>query len=597
MATTISTQDIVNAKRDIDDIGEAVNEVKIVSPRYGEDFKSIPMITAELQDAINTIVIDDGVPAIAVSDASGKTQQEVNDEVIYFVSSIDHLRDYKPSFDHQVVNTVAYHALTNVGGSSYIYDAASVDADDGFTRIKTSKADGCFKLVEQDQYSIAQLGAQNNDILDAYIQKFISCATTYDLSRKLILEAMSYTATEALPYFTSNLKITGQGAQTVIKYVGADNGVLFKASNAAGTTSPISTVLLSDVSIDMNFIKGATALQCIYSTNESVFKNIQISNIGINGCGVDTSKLWYTFFDNIRVSNPSAVKQGIGLKIRSITGDAISQVNSISYNGFRIGRMDIGVLFDSTSAAHYSLGLFGEIEGCNIGVKHIGTLGVVRMDTFIHYEGNTINIEWGAAGQNVSTTGLINWNGYANSGDFRFNQNHHDVKIRTVPSAASVYMTGSARVAWLGQATANLEQVNYPGTSIPLIDFKERTLEIGRKESTQIYITPDASYGKVISHRYLHTSGSSTTTDLNNFVRILANKTFLKVEFICIRHSDGAYRQFSGMVVRREDGVWNLRKLAGNDFDATFTLEINNNGVITHTGNYYLEVCVLITPC
>ena len=86
MATTISTQDIVDAKRDIDDIGEAVNEVKIVSPRYGEDFKSLPMIAVEAQNtigewesAISLITQEGGVPALAVSDASGVTQQEVND--------------------------------------------------------------------------------------------------------------------------------------------------------------------------------------------------------------------------------------------------------------------------------------------------------------------------------------------------------------------------------------------------------------------------------------------------------------------------------------------------------------------------------------
>lgn len=81
MATTISTQDIIDAKRDIEDIGEAVNEAKIVSPRYGEDFKSLPMIVAEFQDAIDTIVVEDGVPALAVSDASGVTQQEINDQI------------------------------------------------------------------------------------------------------------------------------------------------------------------------------------------------------------------------------------------------------------------------------------------------------------------------------------------------------------------------------------------------------------------------------------------------------------------------------------------------------------------------------------
>lgn len=75
----ITRQELINAKRDARDLGEAVNEVKIVSPRYGEDFKSLPMIVGEFQDAINTIVIEDGVPALTVSDASGKTQQEIND--------------------------------------------------------------------------------------------------------------------------------------------------------------------------------------------------------------------------------------------------------------------------------------------------------------------------------------------------------------------------------------------------------------------------------------------------------------------------------------------------------------------------------------
>lgn len=71
---------ISEAIEDCGTIQEAINEVKIVSPRYGEDFKSLPMIAAEFQDAINTIVVDDGVPAVAVSDSSGKTQQAINDE-------------------------------------------------------------------------------------------------------------------------------------------------------------------------------------------------------------------------------------------------------------------------------------------------------------------------------------------------------------------------------------------------------------------------------------------------------------------------------------------------------------------------------------
>lgn len=86
MAGTINPQDIANAKVDIEDIGESVNEAKVIKPRYGDPYKSIPLVSAEaeakiaeFQQAINTIVIDDGVPAIAVSTASDQDQQEIND--------------------------------------------------------------------------------------------------------------------------------------------------------------------------------------------------------------------------------------------------------------------------------------------------------------------------------------------------------------------------------------------------------------------------------------------------------------------------------------------------------------------------------------
>ncbi len=77
----VTRQELIDAKRDARDLGKAVNEKVIVSPRYGDDFKSLPMIAGEFQDAINTIVIDGGVPALAVSDASGKNQQELNNSM------------------------------------------------------------------------------------------------------------------------------------------------------------------------------------------------------------------------------------------------------------------------------------------------------------------------------------------------------------------------------------------------------------------------------------------------------------------------------------------------------------------------------------
>lgn len=52
MADIVTRRELENAKVDAKDLGEAVNEKVIVSPRYGEDFKSIPMVISEFQAAI-----------------------------------------------------------------------------------------------------------------------------------------------------------------------------------------------------------------------------------------------------------------------------------------------------------------------------------------------------------------------------------------------------------------------------------------------------------------------------------------------------------------------------------------------------------------
>ncbi len=95
----VTRQELIDAKRDARDLGKAVNEKVIVSPRYGEDFKSLPMIASEgeaiissfdsaaqgkineWEAAISLITQEGGVPALAVSDASGVTQQEINESL------------------------------------------------------------------------------------------------------------------------------------------------------------------------------------------------------------------------------------------------------------------------------------------------------------------------------------------------------------------------------------------------------------------------------------------------------------------------------------------------------------------------------------
>lgn len=121
MATTISTQDLIDVKRDIDDIGKAVNEKVIVSPRYGEDFKSLPMIVEEFQDAINTIVVNDGVPALVVVDGD-ENQHDINKTTVRVVDSIHKLLSTN-FMSRKVVRVSSYWSNLGKGGNTFVYDA------------------------------------------------------------------------------------------------------------------------------------------------------------------------------------------------------------------------------------------------------------------------------------------------------------------------------------------------------------------------------------------------------------------------------------------------------------------------------------------
>lgn len=83
MAESITPQDLENVKEDIEDIGQSSNERMIINPRYGAPYKSIPLLSDELQAAIEAAAAAgagaNGWTASLVQDSSGKTQQQIND--------------------------------------------------------------------------------------------------------------------------------------------------------------------------------------------------------------------------------------------------------------------------------------------------------------------------------------------------------------------------------------------------------------------------------------------------------------------------------------------------------------------------------------
>lgn len=57
----VTKEKLINADKDVDSLGEAANEVKVVTPRYGDQYKSAPLAIKEIED--------NGVAAVAALNA------------------------------------------------------------------------------------------------------------------------------------------------------------------------------------------------------------------------------------------------------------------------------------------------------------------------------------------------------------------------------------------------------------------------------------------------------------------------------------------------------------------------------------------------
>lgn len=312
MATTISTQDLIDVKRDIDDIGEAVNEVKIVSPRYGEDFKSLPMISAEgqaaistfesngqssinsfdataqntineWQDAINTITVNDGVPALAVSNASGKTQQDINNAFIGANTIADLLAIGSP-FNGMRVNVKGYHAPTLFveanpykGGGTFVWDATSTaTANNGTVFAVNGVATGRWirqladsEFITPQMFGAKATGNAADDDYPAIMAAINSVKTRQDsigaVGPTVFFPRGTYYSSETIN-LKSTVRLIGEsnglagGSSTIITFGQGKDGIIVNRHNTEGPTGTTTTTTGADATL----IEGITIQQMGY---------------------------------------------------------------------------------------------------------------------------------------------------------------------------------------------------------------------------------------------------------------------------------------------------------------------------------------------
>lgn len=304
MATTISTQDLIDVKRDIDDVGKAVNENVIVSPRYGEDFKSLPMIAAEAQatiggweSAIALITQEGGIPALAVSDASGKTQQEVNDLAINGL--VDYYRESGDTSDAQMFQRLVETNPTKIAltpnkeydlGTTLITLPVGCVVEGNGAKIKVSGNNVGLTprpMLRTRLTALSEKGTRVISVTDTtgfnvgdIIHLYIGADTT--------LNADPYYA--AIQYDESDVGYTGQmnaisAIDTVNKTVTLQNDLLYKTSN-----------------------KGY--LQKVY-TDSYHFKDLTIEHDGQTSPALYYNYVCNFFTTNVSYTNPNGGVKGV----------------------------------------------------------------------------------------------------------------------------------------------------------------------------------------------------------------------------------------------------------------------------------------------
>ncbi|RFC81274.1 hypothetical protein C9E89_022750, partial [Acinetobacter sichuanensis] len=198
----LDNQTFANLERDISDTGEAINECKMITPRYGLRFKSIPLISkeadvkvSELSSAIDTALAGGAGAAgwtANLIEYKGSTQnkfnedqEKINNETIQYALNISELRQLKPRKNGSIAMTLGY-SETGIGAGVYLFDKNIVNNDDAGEYIRVNGIQGAWVLQPKNEISLELFGAVGDKVIDdaAAMRKCSLFAEKYNLKIK-----------------------------------------------------------------------------------------------------------------------------------------------------------------------------------------------------------------------------------------------------------------------------------------------------------------------------------------------------------------------------------------------------------------------------
>lgn len=271
MATTISTQDLENARRDIDDIGKAVNENVIVSPRYGEDFKSLPMIAAEGQVQLDQLQEAIDIAAAAGAGANGWT------DLLIQTQDGDIQRNLNNFIKRGIANRFSAYIAANGGytiGDIVLLENGGEVVSIGAANTTNPNTDMSGWKRKDAKFTFFDFGFKHNTDCTAQLQNLASYCANNDIT----IEDFS----GETYLYSSSISIIAPGRNITIKSncifdsdtsgISASGSITEVGQLSANTLKASSSITLSSLAVPVS----AGDILVIHNTKDSSFATHQL---------------------------------------------------------------------------------------------------------------------------------------------------------------------------------------------------------------------------------------------------------------------------------------------------------------------------------
>ncbi|MEQ5400880.1 hypothetical protein ABN303_09260 [Providencia rettgeri] len=473
-------------------------------------------------------------------------------------------------------------AWVSVGDASL---RGGLSANDGAKLIGVESGGSLFENINAT--TIEQKGAeQSKEENVAEIQSAVSDAT---FGRTLIAKTGVYHIKSAIS-LQDRREFVGSGEASVIKWDGGNGSPenqlsIINAKKANPATAAIANTKLREMMIDMNDAENVVAVNAQYLSVQSLFEGVRVQNPGAGSIGFYLSKSWYASMNRLSVRGVEPNRTGTGLYIDTKVG----QVNSVPIN-IQCSALDAGVVLDTRNNYMYDIRLTGQIEKCNVGLRHIARRGLRTATISMYFEENKVaDVIWGQENEEAGTgyveqSQQVIWDGCT------FNPNNSKVILwegrhwfRAIDRLKTLEINGNARVRIDGGSGISI--VNNTGLPLNQVVVYSPTPTY-RPATNNSAIGGDTQY--ILGHQFNATSASgSASFDVSKvFNSIGTNGQNAKFDVLIRRtYENNSPLCYSGFIQVNSSGEFGLYVLSKTSSASYIEPAIDTFGVLTLKDN------------